>query len=379
MVGNRMKAVAAKHSVFIVTEGSGKETDESVYHELCCKGIKLVEAPKRDLFYHIRWLVRSSLNVGRYANPKWTRAVYDILRKMQIDLVNVDLPMPCINLLPIQQNFGSIPIVINQQNIEFFNVKSKIHTKDIGFPVKLYAAMESAKLKAWEKTLYRQRSIKAMSFVSHKDLDSFVAEFGEKGMELFVSPIGTNLPDETEMYDEHEGKIIVFPASFDYPPNIHGAVWTATNVMPKLRNMGGNIKLYLVGREPTAEVRKLACEDIIVTGTVPDIRQYFRMADVFVVPIFFGGGVKTKLIEMGGYGKPVVSTTAGIAGTLYKHGEEVFVADTAEDFAEHLTRTLLNRRDYQETGERLRKTTLDHYAWSNIGKDYCDFLERAAR
>ena len=59
---------------------------------------------------------------------------------------------------------------------------------------------------------------------------------------------------------------------------------------------------------------------------------YMKEADLFIVPIFFGGGVKTKLIEMGCWKKPIVTTEEGRVGTIYTD-DDVCIANSPADFA----------------------------------------------
>lgn len=376
VIANRMEQVAKKHSVFLVAESEAPSEDARRVLDCVCADFELVKPIPRGGAYQIKWLARASLNVGRYFNPGMTEAIGRMLQKHRIDLINVDLPMPYVNLYPVCDRIRGIPVVINQQNIEFDNVRSKVRAGGVSGPMKLYAAVESAQLLRWETRLYRSGAVCAFSFVSDMDRKLFEKQFEARPRELFLAPIGTKLPaDQPKSHNVGE-RAIVFPAAFHYPPNIHGALWFAQWVMPEVRKAVSGAKLYLVGSNPVEEIKRLASEDVIVTGTVPSMEPYLRKADLFIVPIFYGGGVKTKLLEISGYRTPVVSSSQGCAGTLYQPGEDLLVADEPLPFAEACIDALLKPQRYAAMVERMLQKTKENYLWASLGEKYCAFLER---
>jgi hypothetical protein len=62
------------------------------------------------------------------------------------------------------------------------------------------------------------------------------------------------------------------------------------------------------------ELKNYADQNIIYAGFVDDISIYFKGADVFINPVSYGGGIKTKLVEALGYNLNAVSTSNGAIG-----------------------------------------------------------------
>ena len=59
----------------------------------------------------------------------------------------------------------------------------------------------------------------------------------------------------------------------------------------------------------------LAAEkNVEVTGTVDDVRPYYRRALAAIVPLRTGGGTRLKILEAMAAGVPVLSTTLGAEG-----------------------------------------------------------------
>ncbi len=377
VISNRMRQVSKKHSIYLVAE-SEDITDSVVKQEMynICKKCILITPMKRSKMFLFKHFLTQALNVARYKNQEMTRAIVDCIQKYHIDLINIDLPMPYVNLYPIGDRLCGIPVVVNQHNIEFQNIKSKLQVKDLNLFLKMYAAIEYRKLYSWERKIYSQDCIRAFSFVSDIDLGEFKSNFECENKCLFFSPIGTNLPQTKNVKKiESLKKKIVFPASFDYGPNVHGALWFSEKVMPIIRENVNDVELYLVGKNPKQEIIRLNSSDIIVTGTVASIIPYLYSADIFIVPIFFGGGVKTKLIEMGCWKKPVISTSIGRLGTIYEDRIDIVVEDSALGFAEECIKALRNPNEFTYMEENMYKKTIDNYLWENIGIKYCDFLE----
>ncbi len=83
-----------------------------------------------------------------------------------------------------------------------------------------------------------------------------------------------------------------------------------------LRAARPDLRLALVGSNPTQGVRALANDVVEVTGFVTDdeLGQRYRGARVVVCPLRFGAGVKRKVIEAMHHGVPLVTTPAGAQG-----------------------------------------------------------------
>jgi len=112
-------------------------------------------------------------------------------------------------------------------------------------------------------------------------------------------------------------KDIRLVAGFGHPPNVDAAKWLVQAVMPLVRaKAAGQVRLWLVGSNPTEDVERLAGDDVSVTGYVTDERllQFYASARVAVVPLRVGAGMKGKVIEALHYGIPLVTTPVGAQG-----------------------------------------------------------------
>lgn len=128
---------------------------------------------------------------------------------------------------------------------------------------------------------------------------------------------------------------LLFVGRFDYYPNVDAVTWFCEEILPIVRaRLGTPFKLLLAGRRPKANVRRLAVfPEVSLVADAPSIERFYSLADVIVVPIRAGGGTRIKILEALSFGAAVVSTRFGADGLQVRHGEEIAIADTPEDFA----------------------------------------------
>jgi glycosyltransferase involved in cell wall biosynthesis len=137
-------------------------------------------------------------------------------------------------------------------------------------------------------------------------------------------------------------------------------------ILPKVQQHVPDAKLYIVGAEPTAALRKLHNgQSIIVTGRVDDIRPYIARSSVYVVPLRLGAGIRGKIMEAWASRKPVVATTISAAGLVRKHEENILIADTTEEFVEAILRLFGDPVLRAKLGENGLNTCRQEYDWSS--------------
>ncbi|HTM71232.1 MAG TPA: glycosyltransferase family 4 protein, partial [Luteimonas sp.] len=109
---------------------------------------------------------------------------------------------------------------------------------------------------------------------------------------------------------------ILFVAGFAHPPNVDAAAWLVRDIMPLVWREEPGARLTLVGANPTADVLALAGAQVEVTGFVSDaeLERRYASARVAVVPLRFGAGVKSKVVEALQQGLPLVTTSTGAQG-----------------------------------------------------------------
>lgn len=129
----------------------------------------------------------------------------------------------------------------------------------------------------------------------------------------------------------------------------------ADRVLPEVRRRVGTAHLAVAGS---------VCDvvrdhpDLVKLGVVDDLSQAYTSADLVVVPMILGTGLKIKTIEALGRGKPVVSTTVGAEGLESWAGEAFCMVDDVDGLGAEIVEMLLNpgrKSSYAEGASRFSR------------------------
>lgn len=130
------------------------------------------------------------------------------------------------------------------------------------------------------------------------------------------------------------GNDIVFVAGFGHPPNTDAALWFVKTIFPRVQEQMPGARLYLIGSNPSDQVKALGKGNVTVTGYVTDeqLSDYYGKARVAVVPLRYGAGIKNKVVEAMAYGVPLVTTQVGAQG-LVELEKIIPITDDESQFA----------------------------------------------
>ncbi len=136
-------------------------------------------------------------------------------------------------------------------------------------------------------------------------------------------------------------QVLLFVAGFAHPPNEDAACWMVRDIMPVVRQRAPLARLVIVGSDPTRRVLALDGRGASVVANVGDaeLREWYAMARVAVVPLRYGAGVKRKVVEALREGLPLVTTPVGAQG-LPGLSAVAAVCGTAETIAAALVALL---------------------------------------
>jgi GT2 family glycosyltransferase/glycosyltransferase involved in cell wall biosynthesis len=126
---------------------------------------------------------------------------------------------------------------------------------------------------------------------------------------------------------------LLFIGNLAHRPNDDAVLFFMDAVYPHLRHKLPNVRLDIIGDNPSAAAAAYNSEDVRIRGYVPDVEPYLRDRRVFIAPLRFGAGIKGKVGEAMAYGIPVVTTSIGAEGFGLTHGFDVMIADDPAAFA----------------------------------------------
>lgn len=146
---------------------------------------------------------------------------------------------------------------------------------------------------------------------------------------------------------------VVFSGAMGRPDNDEAARWFLQKVWPQVRAAVPTVRFTVVGAKPSAALHRLAADDeaVSITGFVESMDPHLDEAEVVVVPLHNGAGVKFKTIDALLRGIPVVATPVGAEG-IEREDAIRRVTDDPVEFADAVIAALQDPDRDHETAIR---------------------------
>jgi glycosyltransferase involved in cell wall biosynthesis len=157
--------------------------------------------------------------------------------------------------------------------------------------------------------------------------------------------------------------LLLYPASFAYPPNVVAAHVLCDEVLPAFAAQVRDARLALVGHSPPRWLRERADATVLVPGRVPSVRPWLERAAAVVVPLAEGGGTRFKVLEAMAAGVPVVSTTKGVEGLDLVDGEHLLVRDDGRAAGAAAAALWHRPEEADALVHRARAAVEERYSW----------------
>ena len=204
--------------------------------------------------------------------------------------------------------------------------------------------------------------------VSEKEASLVDDLAGEPGLSHVVK-LAEDFPLSPIPRSERSG--ILFLGNFRHTPNIDAFEFLCRDILPLIDPaLLALHPLVVVGNGVDDTIREIAAglANVRVVGWVPSIQTYLEHASISVIPLLYGAGTKTKLIQSLMSGTPAVSTTIGIEGLGVRHEEHVLVADNAPAFARGIERLLTEEKLWEHISQTGREYIEPRHGFDAVKK-----------
>ncbi len=157
---------------------------------------------------------------------------------------------------------------------------------------------------------------------------------------------------------------LVFTGKMSYHANVAAVEDLVHKIMPLVWKKQPHAQLYIVGKDPSEEVKVLAQNpNVIVTGSVPDMRPYLASAAVALSTVRYGVGIQNKVLEAMAMATPVVCSPQANSALQTRSGEDILVGDTVEMIASHILDLLGSPEKRDQIGSGGRKYVETYQTW----------------
>ncbi len=161
---------------------------------------------------------------------------------------------------------------------------------------------------------------------------------------------------------------LVFTGAMDYWANVDAVTWFVSDILPIVQQHVPSATFWIVGSNPTAEVQALGnAPGVTVTGRVADVRPYLSESRAVVAPMRVARGIQNKVLEAMSMAKPVIATSDAVEGIAAESGHQLYVADTASDYAERVI-AVLQEPENARLRSNAREFVAQRFSWNaNLG------------
>jgi len=156
---------------------------------------------------------------------------------------------------------------------------------------------------------------------------------------------------------------LVFTGNMSVPHNVVAAENVANKIMPALLREYPQLNFYIVGANPSAEIKALhGKNNTHVLGFVDDLYEELYKSDIFVAPLYFSAGIQNKALEAMACGIPVV-TTPNVVESLKGDDEvDIMSAEDNNAFVEKIKVLLDNEQTRAQIGKSGRALIAKTYS-----------------
>ncbi len=368
---HEIKHLSRKHDIHLLAFCD--EPDESIYQKDLleyCRSVMLVELnPLRQKVHAL---------ASMFTGDPWTKGYYDstaMRSAVESTFARKGIDVAIAYSSSVAPYVASLPVRRILDFVDSDAAKWKQYsTIKIG-PTRWLYSYEARHLASFERRM--MGAFDASIFVNPREI-----EWLSSGRRSHSGPVVEHLSSklhfiangiDMEYFQPQKivkgGPVMVFTGAMDYFPNVDAVTHFAHSIFPKIRADVPDARFLIVGRRPTAQVRRLGTHSgITVTGSVPDVRPYLQSARAAVVPLRIAQGVQNKVLEALAMGLPVVATPLVANGLAAADELQLFVEHDSTTFAQRVVDCLRGPGRSAAQIARTREILNKYYSWdTNLG------------
>lgn len=366
--GNRvfylLREVAKKHEVSLLSFVENEKECDSVSSLLpYCKRVETVKRTRHTPVSLFPYEPFEEFNC-----PTFRKKLELLLVEKDFDLVHFEWPQ----MAQYADLCSGIPMFLTEVEVNYAAHYTVVALQKN--PLKKLRAIYNSL-----HTLYREvqlcRKVDRVVCVTDEDRNSLRNYVEESKLSVINTGVDTqyfNL-DDSHVF---EPNTLVFVGAFRHEPNVDAMLYFCHQLFPRIVKERPQTRLYIVGDGPPESVKALqSIPQVTVTGYVEDIRSFYQRAQVVVVPLRTGVGIRGKILEAWAAGKAMVATPLACQGIRVVPGENIFVADGADEFVKQTLGLLRDPNLCKQLGRAGRETAVDFYDWKPLGKEMIDLYE----
>jgi len=329
---HQIKHLSKHHEIILCALNDGVLHEDAipVLHKYV-KAVHIIPISKITIVFNLFKTLFSNkpLQVGYFYNASSAKKIRDLIDEYKPDHLFCQL-------IRVAEYVKGIPIpkTLDYQDVFSKGVERRLATSP--FYMKPFLKIEYNRLLRYEHEAFEAFDNRIIisepdrDLIPHPDRNKIVVV--ANGVDMgFFKPM--------ELEKEYD---LVFTGNMGYPPNIKSAEFLVNNILPEVLPHKPDLSLLIAGASPHLRVMVLKSARVDVSGWVPDMRECYARARIFIAPMQLGTGLQNKLLEAMAMQIPCITSPLAFQALNARDGEDILVAHTPKEYAAHILMLLNN-------------------------------------
>jgi sugar transferase (PEP-CTERM/EpsH1 system associated) len=329
---HQIKQLSKHHEIILCALNDGDLHENAIpVLKKYVKAIHIIPISKVSIAFNLikTLFSKKPLQVGYFYNTSSAAKIHALIEEYKPDHLFCQL-------IRVAEYVKGIPIpkTLDYQDVFSKGVERRLSTSP--FYLKPFLKIEYNRLLRYEHDAFEEFDNKIIISSPDRDLiphpcrDAIVVVANGVDTDFF-KPI-----DSEKEYD------LVFTGNMGYSPNIKSAEYLVNQILPEVLPRHPGLRLLIAGANPHLRVLALKSSHVTVSGWVPDMRDCYAGARIFIAPMQIGTGLQNKLLEAMAMRIPCITSPLAFNALNARDGVEILVAQTPGEYAAHILMLLNN-------------------------------------
>ena len=330
-------------------------------------------------FFLLKWPLQCSL----YYSTQNKKTISTYIKQIKPDVVMVDMVrlapyydafkhQSCLKILDMddllsqryarQLGSSTKASIAGQYSAGMTSIANKL----IGLKIIKNSILRLEKYLMEKAELYYGNMYDKVIFVSKKECDVLNSSTNNKA---FAVPLGI-YKEKFELckYRPDSLNHLCFVGNMAVAANIDTLHMIVKNILPKIKS---KFDFIVIGKCPESlKEQYKAHKEIIFTGRVDVIYDHIKNASLFLAPIAYGSGIKTKILEAMAMQLPVITNSIGAEGLDMVNKEHYVIEDDYEKIAKAVDYYLEHKEEARKIAVEGQKIVFEKYDWNAIWRKF---------
>lgn len=296
------------------------------------------------------------------------------LRKMKKQGYSPDVIIlewtPTITLIDVVKGFYPKAKIISVEHDVSFLLFERLYLTETSQSKKFIRKIKYNNLLKFECEQLR-KSDKILT-LNYKDKNLLLNQQIEEEKIDVITPYYSKL---TYSDNRKNNKKLLFFGAMDRKENYESCIWFIDNVLKKLLEIDNQFTFYIVGSKPPKKLLEYQSENVIVTGFVESVDQYFLDCMCMVAPLVMGAGIKVKILEGMSSGIPILTNDIGIEGIPAIDGKDYLHCTSPEEYINTIINLANGKYNLSEISRNSAELLRNEFDLEKSFKKYLNIIE----